>query len=105
VVNRVEEKRYPPYVMLNPGSSVVGGEVAPDEGTRDDIPIVEPLRDPDPEGLAADPGTEDPQRRAAERQAVVDRATAEWEAAEQAAAEDPRAPLPAEEVVEQYVEE
>jgi hypothetical protein len=60
------------------------------------------MEDPDPGGLAADPGA-DPERLAAERQAVVDRAEAEWQAAEQAA--PPGGPLPAEEVVEQYVEE
>src|SRR6516225_5018959 len=36
VVDRVEEKRYPPYVMLNPGSNAVAGEVIPDSGS--DIP-------------------------------------------------------------------
>ena len=100
VVDRVEEKRYPPYIMLNPGANGVAEEVPE---AHPDIPtVVEPLADPDPEGLAADPGP-DPERLAAERQAVVDRAEAEWKAAEETA--PPGGPLPAEEVVEQYVEE
>jgi hypothetical protein len=106
VVSNVEEKRYPPYVMLNPGSSVVVGEPGPGDAgrTRDDIPVVESIRDPGPGMVSEDPGP-DPERLAAERQAVMDRAAAEWGAAERAAAEDPAAPRPAEEVVEQYVEE
>ena len=100
VVDRVEEKRYPPYIMLNPGGDGIAEEVPE---AQPDVPtVVEPIEDPDPEGVAADPGA-DPERRAAERQAVVDRAEAEWQAAEQAA--PPGGPLPAEEVVEQYVEE
>jgi hypothetical protein len=100
VVDRVEEKRYPPYIMLNPGANGIAEEVPE---AQPDIPtVVEPLGDPDPEGLAADPGP-DPVRLAAERQAVVDRTEAEWRAAEEAAT--PGAPVPAEEVVEQYVEE
>ena len=43
------------------------------------------------------------ERLAREREAVVERTKAEWEAAEEAA--HPGDPLPAEEVVEQYVEE
>jgi len=100
VVDRVEEKRYPPYVMLNPGADGIAEEVPE---AQPDIPtVVEPLQDPDRGGVAADPGP-DPERLAAEREAVVDRAEAEWRAAEQAA--PPGGPLPAEEVVEQYVEE
>jgi uncharacterized protein DUF6458 len=96
VVDRVEEKRYPPYIMLNPGANGVAEEVPE---AHPDIPtVVEPLADPDPDGLGADP-----ERLAAERQAVVDRAEAEWRAAEEAA--PPGGPRPAEEVVEQYVEE
>ena len=102
VVDRVEEKRYPPYIMLNTGSNGLVEEAA----AGPDVPtIVEPLADPDPDGFAADasdPGP-DPERLAAERQAVVDRAEAEWGAAEAAA--PPGGPVPAEEVVEQYVEE
>ena len=100
VVDRVEEKRYPPYIMLNPGADGIAEEVP--EAHPDTPTVVEPLQDPDPGGFAADPGP-DPERRAAEREAVVDRAEAEWRAAEQAA--PPGGPLPAEEVVEQYVEE
>ncbi|MBV9204405.1 MAG: hypothetical protein JO037_03130, partial [Actinobacteria bacterium] len=100
VVDRVEEKRYPPYIMLNPGADGVAEpipEAAPETPT-----IVEPLQDPDPEGLGADPGP-DPERLAAEREKVLERTQAEWEAAEKAAR--PGDPVPAEEVVEQYVEE
>jgi hypothetical protein len=100
VVDRVEEKRYPPYIMLNPGANGIAEEVPE---ARPDVPtVVEPMEDPDPDGFASDPGP-DPERLAAERQAVVDRTEAEWQAAEQAA--PPGGPLPAEEVVEQYVEE
>ena len=100
VVDRVEEKRYPPYVMLNPGADGIAEEVP--EARPGTPTVVEPLQDPDLGGFAADPGP-DPERLAAEREAVVDRAEAEWRAAEQAA--PPGGPLPAEEVVEQYVEE
>ena len=100
VVDRVEEKRYPPYIMLNPSANGIAEEVPE---AKPDVPtVVEPLADPDPEGLAADPGP-DPERLAAEREALVERTQAEWEAAENAAR--PGDPIPAEEVVEQYVEE
>jgi hypothetical protein len=104
VVDRVEEQRYPPYIMLNPGADGVADEVpAGSARVGADTPTAAgPLEDPDPDGLAADPGP-DPERLAAERQAVVDRTTTEWAAAEEAA--PPGAPLPTEEVVEQYVEE
>jgi hypothetical protein len=109
VVDRVEEKRYPPYMMLNPGSNGVAGDAA--EGSAavggaavaEDVPtVVGTYEGPDPTGPGDDPGP-DPQRLAAEREAVVERAQAEWEAAENAAR--PGDPVPAEEVVEQYVEE
>jgi hypothetical protein len=99
-VDRVEEKRYPPYIMLNPGANGIAEEVPE---AQPDVPtVVEPMEDPDPDGFAADPGP-DPERLAAERQAVLDRTEAEWQAAEQAA--PPGGPVPAEEIVEQYVEE
>lgn len=110
VVDRVEEKRYPPYIMLNPGSSGVA-EDSPEARTAaggaaaaEDVPtVVGPHKDPDPAGgLGDDPGP-DPERLAAEREAVVERTQAEWEAAEKAAR--PGDPVPTEEVVEQYVEE
>jgi len=94
--------------MLNPGSNAVAGEspsgrAAPGGAAIEDVPtVVDPLEDPDPGGLAGDPGP-DQERLAAERKAVVDRAEAEWQAAEEAA--PPGGPVPAEEVVEQYVEE
>jgi hypothetical protein len=100
VVDRVEEKRYPPYIMLNSGANGVAEDVPE---IQPDVPtVVEPLEDPDPDGLAADPGP-DPERLAAERKAVVERTQAEWEAAEKAAR--PGGPVPTEEIVEQYVEE
>ena len=100
VVDRVEEQRYPPYIMLNPSANGIAEEVPE---AQPDVPtVVEPLEDPDPGGLAADPGP-DPERLAAEREALVERTQAEWEAAENAAR--PGDPIPAEEVVEQYVEE
>jgi hypothetical protein len=102
VVDRVEEKRYPPYMMLNPGSNDVASG-APAAMPGDDVPAMAgPYEDPDPAGLAADPGP-DPERLAAEREKVVQRTQAEWDAAERAAR--PGDPVPAEEVVEQYVEE
>jgi hypothetical protein len=96
VVDRVEEKRYPPYIMLNPASSELADEAAADVPT-----VVEPPEHPAP-GPASDPGP-DPERLAREREAVVERTRAEWEAAEEAAR--PGDPVPTEEVVEQYVEE
>jgi hypothetical protein len=109
VVDRVEEKRYPPYIMLNPGSNGVvddtaaGGVPVGGAAVAEDVPtVVGPYENPDPTGLGDDPGP-DPERLAAEREAVVERAQAEWKAAEAAAR--PGDPVPAEEVVEQYVEE
>jgi len=110
VVDRVEEKRYPPYIMLNSGSNGVvddasGGEGVPVGGAAaaGDAPTVAGSHEgPNPAGLGDDPGS-DPERLAAEREAVVERAQAEWEAAEAAAR--PGDPVPTEEVVEQYVEE
>jgi len=115
VVDRVEEKRYPPYIMLNTGSNGVVDDAPEGAGTpvggapmggaavAEDVPtVVGPYEDPDPAGLGDDPGP-DPERLAAGREAVVQRAQAEWKAAEAAAR--PGDPVPAEEVVEQYVEE
>jgi hypothetical protein len=103
VVNRVEETRYPPYVMLNPGTNA-GATVVADSRTpaADDRPtLVDP---PDGEVRVIHP---DAERRAAEKQAAdwaaAERAVAEWEKREEAAA--PGDPRPAEEVVEEYVEE
>ena len=71
--------------------------------TAEDVPtVVGSYEGADPIGLEDDPGP-DPERLAAEREAVIERAQAEWEAAEKAAR--PGDPVPAEEVVEQYVEE
>jgi hypothetical protein len=100
VVDRVEEKRYPPYIMLNPGSNAVAGEVAPESG--DDVPTAAgPIEEPGPDDVPVD--EHEAERLAREREAVVERTKAEWEAAEEAAR--PGDPLPAEEVVEQYIEE
>ncbi|HWM95438.1 MAG TPA: hypothetical protein VNO54_00125 [Streptosporangiaceae bacterium] len=100
VVDRMDEKRYPPYIMLNPGSNGIAGDVVPESGN--DVPTAA--------GPFEEPGTGDApvdeheaERLAREREAVVERTKAEWEAAEEAA--HPGDPLPAEEVVEQYVEE
>jgi len=106
VINRVEETRYPPYIMLNTGSAGTEPVMAPADSVGNGHPhaptVAERVGDPGTAGLADDPEP-DPDRLAAERQAVLDRAAAEWEAAEGAA--PPGGPLPAEEVVEQYVEE
>src|ERR1700722_6829021 len=64
VVDRGGEKRYPPYIMLNPGADGIAEEVP--EARPDPPTVVEPLQDPDPGGFAADPGP-DPKRLAAER--------------------------------------
>ncbi len=81
----------------NPASDAVAGEVVP-EGAPDVPTVVEPFADPD----AAGPGEDlEPDQ---ERQAAVDEAKAEWKAAEEDAKRR-GAPPPAEEVVEQYVEE
>jgi hypothetical protein len=99
VVDRVEEKRYPPYIMLNPAGNAVAGEVNPDSGS--DMPTAAgPL---DEHGHDAPADEQEAGRLAREREAVVERTKAEWEAAEDAAR--PGEPVPAEEVVEQYVEE
>ena len=108
VVDRVEEKRYPPYVMLNPGSNGVvsdapeGSYVAGGAATEDGPAVVGTFEGSDTAGLEDDPDP-DPERLAAEREKVVERTQAEWEAAERAAR--PGDPVPTEEVVEQYVEE
>ena len=82
-----------------PASSTAAGGAA----AAQDVPtVVGPFEDLGPTGRGDDPGP-DPDRLAAEREAVVERAQAEWDAAERAAR--PGDPVPAEEVVEQYVEE
>jgi hypothetical protein len=109
VASRVEETRYPPYVMLNPGSTA-GATVVADASARGaseappagDAPtIVDP-----PEGGGVGAVDPDAQRRPAGQAAdwaAAKRAVAEWEAAEDAAAAG--GPRPAEEVIEEYVEE
>jgi len=108
VVNRVEETHYPPYVMLNPGRTT-GGTVIADAGapaTSDPPTIVDsPAADPPKGGVRVI--HPDAERRAAEQAAAnweaAERAVAGWEAREQAAR--PGQPRPAEEVIEEYVEE
>jgi hypothetical protein len=103
VVGRVEETRYPPYVMLNsgtaPGTTVLADAEAEDTGELSaavDSPGETRVRHPDAE------------RRAAERSeaeyTTAERAVAEWDAAEEAASAT-GGPRPTEEVVEEYVEE
>jgi hypothetical protein len=100
VADRVEEKRYPPYVMLNPGTAVAAGAGVPG---ADEPAVGEPptLVDPPNGGLGAAPPDTEP-RDLAEWEAA-ERAVAEWESTEEAAA--PGEPRPAEAVVEEYVEE
>jgi hypothetical protein len=106
VVGRVEERRYPPYVVLNrgtaDGTTVLADAAAETEATSGRPALVDPL---DTDARIRHP---DAERRAAERAeaefAAAERAGAEWEAAEQAASVT-GGPPPAEEVVEEYVEE
>jgi hypothetical protein len=104
VVNRVEETRYPPYVMLNAGTSGNGTTVIADAEKHgpDEPPTI---GDPPQGGVRVI--HPDAERRASERAAAdwaaAERAVAEWESVEEAA--EPGAPRPAEEVVEEYVEE
>jgi hypothetical protein len=119
VVHRAEEQRYPPYVALNSGSVMPGttvttdvaaadgvAEAVPGEVTSDPPTIVEPEAGP----AACDPARvmhPDAEQRAAERAAAdwatAERAVADWEAAEQGT--PPGHPRPAEQVVEEYIEE
>ena len=100
VVGRVEETRYPPYVMLNSGTArgttVLADAEADDTGERSAAVDPAGVRHPDAERRAAE--------RAEAEYATAERAVAEWEAAEKAASAT-GGPLPAEEVVEEYVEE
>jgi Domain of unknown function (DUF6458) len=96
IVGRVEETRYPPYVMLNPGTApgtTVVADAAAETAATSERPTLA-----DPAGADARIRHPDAERRAAER------AEAEWKAAEQAASVTGGPPL-AEEVVEEYVEE
>jgi hypothetical protein len=109
VVHRVEEKRYPPYIALNSGTVVPGTTVttgvtkaaAAAAASADPPTIVEPAADP---ARVVHP---DAEQRAAERAAAnwaaAERAVADWDAAEQAT--PPGHPRPAEQVVEEYIEE
>lgn len=111
VIKHAEEQRYPPYVILNPAATVAGepaGTAASGTGASGTAPTAsEPPARPDlpsDEAGAARPdgGQPDAERPSAEW-AVTERAVADWQAAEEAAA--PGEPRPAEEVVEEYVEE
>ena len=109
VVHHVEEKQYPPYIALNSGSVIPGTTVTTDVTE----PAPAPAASADPPTIVAP--TDDParvvhpdaERRAAERaaaeQAAAERAVADWEAAEQATG--PGQPRPAEQVIEEYIEE
>ena len=92
VVSRVEEQRYPRYVLPIPGrTTMAASSQAPATGQ--------------PPATPAHAAEEVPRRaaQAAADSETAKRAVAEWEAAEEAA--PPGAPRPAEEVVEEYVEE
>ena len=109
VVHHVEEKQYPPYIALNSGNVMPGTTVttdvtepAPAPAAGAGLPtIVDPIDDParvmhpDAEQRAAE--------RAAAEQGAAERAVADWEAAEQATG--PGQPRPAEQVIEEYIEE
>jgi hypothetical protein len=107
VVHHVEEKQYPPYVALNSGSVIPGTTVTTD------VTEPAPATAGDPPTLAdppADPARvvhPDAEQRAAEQAAAnweaAERAVGDWEAAEQAT--PPGHPRPAEQIVEEYVEE
>jgi hypothetical protein len=103
VVNRVEETRYPPYVMLNPGTAPGTTVVADAEAANDGAPTI--VDAPPARGVRV--VHPDARRRAAENTAAdrqaAERAVAEWEAV--ADATPPGTPPPAEAVVEEYVEE
>lgn len=111
VVNRVEQTRYPPYVMLNRGTSTdatVIADAAAAQAAAEPTPTAsEPVTTVDPQQSGVRVIHPDAQRRAAERAAAdwqaAEHAVAEWDKAEEAA--KPGDPRPAEEVVEEYVEE
>ena len=108
VVHHVEEKQYPPYIALNSGTVIPGTTVTTDVT---DEPAPAPATDPptlvDPPADPARVVHPDAERRAAEQAAAnweaAERAVADWEAAERAT--PPGHPRPAEQVVEEYVEE
>ena len=107
VVRHVEEKQYPPYIALNSGTVIPGTTVTTDVTEPAPASAADPPTLVDP---AADPARvvhPDAERRAAEQAAAnweaAERAVADWEAAEQAT--PPGHPRPAEQVVEEYVEE
>jgi hypothetical protein len=98
VASRVEETRYPPYVMLNPGSPAATTVIA-DAGKPKDRPaagdsptIVDEAGEGGARAVRPDADW-----------AAAEKAVAEWEAAEESAA--PGDPRPAEQVVEEFVEE
>jgi len=107
VVHHVEEKQYPPYVALNSGSVMPGTTVTSDVTELAPAPAADPPTLADPPADPARVMHPDAERRAAEQAAAsweaAERAGADWEAAEQAT--PPGHPRPAEQVVEEYVEE
>lgn len=117
VAGPVQEKRYPPYIMLNPGSDIspgsgtAGGEVVQETtesgpALSDDTATMAepPPADPEVAGFEEDLDPNESARRAADREAALEKAKADWEA-HQAEAARHGTPPPVEEVVEQYVEE
>jgi hypothetical protein len=106
VAGRAEETRYPPYVMLNPGTAP--GTTVLADAAADTEATGEPPAPADPPGAGASARHPDAARRAAERAeaeyAAAEQAVTDWQAAEQAASVTGRPP-PVEEVVEEYVEE
>jgi hypothetical protein len=107
VVHHVEEKQYPPYIALNSGALIPGTTVTTDVTEPAPAPVTDP---PTVVDTPADPARvmhPDAEQRAAEQSAAnreaTERAVADWETAEQAT--PPGQPRPAEQIVEEYVEE
>jgi hypothetical protein len=107
VVRHVEEKQYPPYIALNSGTVIPGTTVTTDLTEPAPAPGTDPPTLADPPADPARVVHPDAERRAAEQAAAnweaAERAVADWEAADRAT--PPGHPRPAEQVVEEYVEE
>ena len=107
VVHHVEEKQYPPYIALNSGTVIPGTTVTTDVTEPAPAPAADPPTLVDPPADPARVVHPDAERRAAEQAAAnweaAERAVADWEAAERAT--PPGHPRPAEQIVEEYVEE
>ena len=107
VVHHVEEKQYPPYIALNSGTVIPGTTVTTDVTEPAPAPATDSPTLVDPPADPARVVHPDAERRAAEQAAAnweaAERAVGDWEAAEQAT--PPGHPRPAEQIVEEYVEE